>query len=515
MKIAVLGTGTVGQTIAARLSGLGHDVTVGTRPRGHHGPHRAGRHGQPALRGTGRRTTRGVPPSHLRRRGSRGGARRQRHERARRAARPRGGRRGQPGRQDRPRHLEPARLLERLPAHLFVKDTDSLGEQVQRAFPQARVVKTLNTLTAELMVHRRTSGRSPPSSCPATTRRPRPPSRAAGVVRPHRRHRPRGHQHGARTEMLLPVWLRLMAPSARRRSTSRSSADMGPDDRPGDWPDDGRTVLVTGATVGSGWPRPAVWPVSGPGSGSSDVTKLALLPRRGGCATPAQRSTSSSPTSRRSATSVRWRGQVLAAYARLDVLVNNVGGYWATRHETADGLERTFASTTSPRSCSPTSCSTGCGPAPRRASSRSRPARRPWVGSTSTTCRGRRTTTGSVPTTIPSSPTSCSPTSWRAGSRVPGSRPTPCTRGGPDRLRAGGLRPVDAAHAPRRPAVHEEPGAGADTLGPARLVARAGARLRPLLRRWQGQAVVAGLLRHDVAARLWRVSAELVGLDPS
>ena len=36
-------------------------------------------------------------------------------------------------------------------------------------------------------------------------------------------------------------------------------------------------------------------------------------------------------------------GQVLTAYARLDVLVNNVGGYWANRHETADGLERTFA----------------------------------------------------------------------------------------------------------------------------------------------------------------------------
>ncbi|HJR37014.1 MAG TPA: SDR family oxidoreductase [Nocardioidaceae bacterium] len=28
---------------------------------------------------------------------------------------------------------------------------------------------------------------------------------------------------------------------------------------------------------------------------------------------------------------------------RIDVLVNNVGGYWHTRHVTADGLERTFA----------------------------------------------------------------------------------------------------------------------------------------------------------------------------
>ena len=35
--------------------------------------------------------------------------------------------------------------------------------------------------------------------------------------------------------------------------------------------------------------------------------------------------------------------EVLQAYPRLDVLVNNVGGYWNTRHVTADGLERTFA----------------------------------------------------------------------------------------------------------------------------------------------------------------------------
>jgi NAD(P)-dependent dehydrogenase (short-subunit alcohol dehydrogenase family) len=35
--------------------------------------------------------------------------------------------------------------------------------------------------------------------------------------------------------------------------------------------------------------------------------------------------------------------EILAAYPRLDVLVNNVGGAWATRHVTADGMEHTFA----------------------------------------------------------------------------------------------------------------------------------------------------------------------------
>jgi retinol dehydrogenase-14 len=35
--------------------------------------------------------------------------------------------------------------------------------------------------------------------------------------------------------------------------------------------------------------------------------------------------------------------QVLSRLPSIDVLVNNVGGFWATRHVTADGLERTFA----------------------------------------------------------------------------------------------------------------------------------------------------------------------------
>ena len=39
-----------------------------------------------------------------------------------------------------------------LPASLTVCNTDSLGEQIQRAFPKTRVVKTLNTMNCVVMV---------------------------------------------------------------------------------------------------------------------------------------------------------------------------------------------------------------------------------------------------------------------------------------------------------------------------------------------------------------------------
>ena len=39
------------------------------------------------------------------------------------------------------------------PPTLFVKDDDSLAEQIQAAHPRARVVKSLNTMNADLMVH--------------------------------------------------------------------------------------------------------------------------------------------------------------------------------------------------------------------------------------------------------------------------------------------------------------------------------------------------------------------------
>ncbi|MEU5628896.1 hypothetical protein [Streptomyces tendae] len=46
----------------------------------------------------------------------------------------------------------PLDLSQGLPPTLTVANTDSLGEQIQRAYPDARVVKALTTVFAEVMV---------------------------------------------------------------------------------------------------------------------------------------------------------------------------------------------------------------------------------------------------------------------------------------------------------------------------------------------------------------------------
>ena len=40
-----------------------------------------------------------------------------------------------------------------MPPTLWVSNTNSLGEQIQRAFPRAKVVKSLNTMNARIMVN--------------------------------------------------------------------------------------------------------------------------------------------------------------------------------------------------------------------------------------------------------------------------------------------------------------------------------------------------------------------------
>ena len=109
----------------------------------------------------------------------------------------------------------------------------------------------------------------------------------------------------------------------------------------------------------------------------------------------------------------RLASEVLEGLPRIDVLVNNVGGYWSTRHVTADGLERTFAL----NHLAPFLLTNllldrleRSSPGPRG----HRRLQRPHHGSasTSTTFRGGGPTPAAGPTANPNSRTSCSPISW-------------------------------------------------------------------------------------------------------
>ena len=97
------------------------------------------------------------------------------------------------------------------PPTLFVKDTDSLGEQVQRSSREARVVKTLNTLTADLMVHPPTLGASSTVFVSGDDADAKATVTDLLTSFGHDDVVDLGGIETARgTEMYLPIWLRLM-----------------------------------------------------------------------------------------------------------------------------------------------------------------------------------------------------------------------------------------------------------------------------------------------------------------
>ena len=107
----------------------------------------------------------------------------------------------------------------------------------------------------------------------------------------------------------------------------------------------GRTVLVTGGTDGIG--RATALALASAGAA---VTVVGRDPARTGSVVEELRRESGNPQVEGIAADLssqaevrRVAAEIVATRPRLDVLVNNVGGFWATRHTTADGLERTFA----------------------------------------------------------------------------------------------------------------------------------------------------------------------------
>ncbi|TDT76221.1 hypothetical protein DFO47_109128 [Arthrobacter sp. AG258] len=210
MKTAVLGTGMVGRTIAARLAELGHSVTIGTRdPAAAMSRTAADAMGNPAF-GTWAaenpaikvaRFSDAAEGAGLIINATNGGASLDVLE------------------QVGPENLDGAVVLDianpldfsnGMPPTLFVKDTDSLAEQIQRAFPAALVVKALNTMNADLMAY--PGQLSDPGSVFVSGNDAEAKAVVTGLLKDF------GHQDiidlgdittARGTEMLLPVWLRL------------------------------------------------------------------------------------------------------------------------------------------------------------------------------------------------------------------------------------------------------------------------------------------------------------------
>jgi hypothetical protein len=153
VKIAVLGTGVVGQTLAGRLTALGHQVTVGTR------------HPEATMARTGLQEGSGPPTfsawqaenpqvelatfdaatvqAELIINATGGGVSLEALAVAGAAN------------LDGKVLLDVANTLDfsnGFPPSLSVVNTDSLAEQIQRAYPAARVVKSLNTMNCQVMV---------------------------------------------------------------------------------------------------------------------------------------------------------------------------------------------------------------------------------------------------------------------------------------------------------------------------------------------------------------------------
>jgi len=198
MRIAVLGTGGVGQAIAGRLAELGHDVTVGTRDPEATRNRPEWQDAQVAVDSFAN----AAAAAELVVNAAGGTVTLDVLEQAGAA------------------NLDGKVLLDisnpldfsgGFPPTLFVKDDDSLAETIQREHPGARVVKTLNTLTNALMIHPESLGEE--STVFVSGDDPRAKETVVGLLEQlgHTDVIDLGDLSTARgVEMWLPLWLRIM-----------------------------------------------------------------------------------------------------------------------------------------------------------------------------------------------------------------------------------------------------------------------------------------------------------------
>jgi predicted dinucleotide-binding enzyme len=152
MKIAVMGTGPVGQALAGKLAELGHEVAVGTRDPEEtlartepdymgNPPFKTWLEGHPGVRLV--TPAEAATEAELIINAASGAGSIPMLEAAR-------------GENLAGKVLvdvaNPLDYSQGMPPSLFVSNTDSLGEQIQRAFAEAKVVKALNTMNCEVMV---------------------------------------------------------------------------------------------------------------------------------------------------------------------------------------------------------------------------------------------------------------------------------------------------------------------------------------------------------------------------
>ncbi|MER8044382.1 NAD(P)-binding domain-containing protein [Streptomyces sp. NPDC094032] len=200
MKIAVLGTGDVGRQLATKLVALGHQVTLGSRSADHEGAtawaaENDAAHGTFATAAAGAElvvnATGGmVSLAALEAAGAENLAGKVLVDVS-----------------------NPLDFSEGFPPKVATPDGASLAEQIQRTFPGARVVKTLNTMTNTVMVDpARVPGDHVVFVCGDDAEaKETVTALLASFGWPKPRIIDLGDLSGARgTELVLPLWLRLM-----------------------------------------------------------------------------------------------------------------------------------------------------------------------------------------------------------------------------------------------------------------------------------------------------------------